>query len=115
MDDSNEPIASICSLELDLPPSCVEFCPMFPSYFLVGTYYLQKEEAPALVEITDADNSNSQGVPSSNPQKRNGSIVVYEVVDNTMYVSRLESLFASSTTSHMSVSTCRRNFNLQPF
>jgi len=85
MAGSSEPIASLCSLELDLPPSCVEFCPMFPSYFLVGTYYLQKEESSTPAQATDTDDG-SQGPPAK-AQKRNGSILIYEVVDNNMYVS----------------------------
>lgn len=85
MAGSSEPIAPLFSLELDLPPSCLEFCPIFPDYFLVGTYNLQKDETSVQANATEAEES-SQG-PSKEAQKRNGSIVVYKVEDKSMYVS----------------------------
>ncbi|KAB5542623.1 hypothetical protein GE09DRAFT_248144 [Coniochaeta sp. 2T2.1] len=69
MENDGMPIASQASLTLELPPSCLEFSPLLPSYFLVGTYNLQKNDG----EAGDDD-------PSSAPQRRNGSIVVYELV-----------------------------------
>lgn len=63
-----EPISSIEWQTLDLPPSCIEFCPAHPDYFCVGTYNLEKDEARA------------QG-NTSRPQNRNGSILVFKVDD----------------------------------
>ena len=68
MDGAGSQIASQQSLTLELPPSCLEFSPLLPSYFLVGTYSLQKTE----------DGLDEQEQPQG-PQKRNGSIVMYEV------------------------------------
>lgn len=61
-------IVSQRSLTLELPPSCLEFSPLHPSYFLIGTYNLQKSE-----------NGVGEAEPSVGPQKRNGSIAVYEI------------------------------------
>ena len=36
-------ITPICSTTIDLPPSCIEFVPGYPDFFVVGTYNLQKE------------------------------------------------------------------------
>jgi diphthamide biosynthesis protein 7 len=68
MADHGQEIASQRSLTLDLPPSCLEFSPLSPSYFLIGTYNLQK---------TEGEEASS----SSGPQKRDGSIVVYQLVN----------------------------------
>lgn len=65
------PLASIQSLTLDLPPSCIEFCPEYPDYFCVGTYSLVEDEARA------------QG-DSSRPQSRHGSIVVFRLEGTAM-------------------------------
>jgi diphthine methyl ester acylhydrolase len=53
-------LSSKSSLVLDLPPSCVEFCPADSGVFVVGTYNLEREEA---IESTH--------------QSRNGSLVVF--------------------------------------
>jgi diphthamide biosynthesis protein 7 len=70
MASPGQQIVSRQSLMLDLPPSCLEFSPLYPSYFLVGTYNLQKSDK----EEEEAHQS------SEVPQKRNGSIVVYNLV-----------------------------------
>ncbi|KAI1863669.1 hypothetical protein JX265_008886 [Neoarthrinium moseri] len=63
---------------LELPPSCIEFCPAHPSYFVVGTYNLQKEEADA------ARDGAAQGEqPTNQPQTRTGSLVVFRLEGST--------------------------------
>lgn len=37
-------IKSIHSQTLDLPPSCIQFCPSQPGIFCVGTYYLHPKQ-----------------------------------------------------------------------
>lgn len=87
--DSGESISSRQSLVLDLPPSCIEFCPAHPSYFLVGTYHLQKEERPR-DEAEDHDDddgrSTSPETTARQPQTRNGSIVVFQLRNGTASV-----------------------------
>lgn len=68
MSDQSTPISSFQSLQLDLPPSCVEFCPAFPSFFVVGTYNLQKDE--------DGEGEHGAGFKTQN---RNGSLIVFRV------------------------------------
>lgn len=63
-------INSIKSLTLDLPPSCIEFSPTVPSCFVVGTYFLEKK---------DQDESASNG-----PQKRSGSLLVFQLEGDDM-------------------------------
>ena len=78
-------IASTQSLELDLPPSCIEFCPAHPPYFVVGTYNLQRDE-PSSAEHggcleNDGEEAEARVDAVKKPQSRNGSIVVYHLRD----------------------------------
>lgn len=68
------------SLTLELPPSCLEFCPLQPSYFLVGTYNLDK-----------GSEEGGEVEPAVGPQKRNGSIVVYEIAGREIFHVHTES------------------------
>ena len=69
--DAAKPIASKVALTLDLPPSCIQFCPAHIRYFVVGTYNLQKEDEvePAAAETETV---------LRKPQSRNGSLVVFK-------------------------------------
>ncbi|KAL2142773.1 hypothetical protein VTI28DRAFT_726 [Corynascus sepedonium] len=83
-DKSGKLIRSLKSEILELPPSCVEFCPAFPSYFLVGTYSLQQEPENAVSDDADAgSDSERDGLPVTpkQPQSRNGSIVIFRLAD----------------------------------
>ncbi|KAF2806455.1 uncharacterized protein BDZ99DRAFT_449205 [Mytilinidion resinicola] len=62
-------IASIDSLVLDLPPSCVEFWPHDPEYAVVGTYNL---------EGSNPSEEQTESV-SEKPQSRNGSLILIHV------------------------------------
>jgi diphthamide biosynthesis protein 7 len=83
-------IRSLRSQFLDLPPSCVEFCPAFPTYFLVGTYSLQPDNAassagdatagPAPDADSDTEGDGQQTQPKQ-PQSRNGSIIAFKLSD----------------------------------
>lgn len=82
-------VRSLKSQILDLPPSCVEFCPAFPSYFLVGTYSLQPESAGQSKPDADIDadsEAESDGQPAvpKQPQSRNGSIIAFQLSDGAM-------------------------------
>ncbi|KAL2880889.1 hypothetical protein SGCOL_003916 [Colletotrichum sp. CLE4] len=76
MGNSAPIITSKQSLILDLPPSCIEFCSSHPSYFVVGTYNLVKEE-----ETTTELSENADVAVLKKPQNRNGSLIVYQLVD----------------------------------
>jgi hypothetical protein len=75
-------ISSQDSVLLDLPPCCVEFCPGWPSYFVVGTYNLVKDESSA------DGNSSSDSKSSTEPktQSRNGSLIVFKATDGRLLV-----------------------------
>lgn len=85
-DGEGEILSSRQAMILDLPPSCIEFCPAHPSYFLVGTYNLQKDEEQQQQQderLDDEENENeSSGAKTKQPQSRNGSIVVFQLRDD---------------------------------
>ncbi|KAH7029392.1 uncharacterized protein B0I36DRAFT_374925 [Microdochium trichocladiopsis] len=73
-----EPTTSLKSLILDLPPSCIEFCPAHPSYFVVGTYNLEKDEAHSEPPAEGEDDvKGAQEVKRK--QNRKGSLVVFRL------------------------------------
>ncbi|KAF2490082.1 WD40 repeat-like protein [Lophium mytilinum] len=59
-------VASIDSLVLDLPPSCVEFWPLDPEYAVVGTYNLEQSN----------DSEEKTESATERPQSRNGSLIL---------------------------------------
>ncbi|KAK4099941.1 hypothetical protein N658DRAFT_452307 [Parathielavia hyrcaniae] len=83
-------IRSLRSQILNLPPSCVEFCPAFPSYFLVGTYSLQPESTGAsdIADMSADANSDTEGdgrpARAKQPQSRNGSIIAFRLADGNL-------------------------------
>ena len=78
-------INSIKSLVLDLPPSCIEFCPANRDYFVVGTYYLEKKEQDASVEEerNEDEEEKSEDVDKK-PQTRTGSLILFKVEGDEM-------------------------------
>ncbi|KAI1371019.1 hypothetical protein F4677DRAFT_436932 [Hypoxylon crocopeplum] len=75
MDTQEQNIVPLRSLTLDLPPSCIEFCPSHPDYFVVGTYNLHKEDEPdADIPIGDDEQQTRK-----HSQTRNGSLVLFKL------------------------------------
>jgi diphthamide biosynthesis protein 7 len=72
-------INSIQSLILDLPPSCIEFCPVARDYFVVGTYFLEKKEQDAGVGSAAEDQEEKSEDVDTKPQTRTGSLVLFKV------------------------------------
>lgn len=70
-------ISPIKSLELPIPPSCVAFSQEHPDYFVVGTYLLEKDA-----------HGESSGDPAETiaPQQRSGSLILYRIDGDEMYV-----------------------------
>ncbi|KAI1462990.1 uncharacterized protein F4812DRAFT_448492 [Daldinia caldariorum] len=82
MDVQGRGITPLKSLTLDLPPSCIEFCPSHPDYFVVGTYNLQKEdkdETGAEADITTEADDEPQQIKKA--QTRNGSLVLFKLLN----------------------------------
>jgi diphthamide biosynthesis protein 7 len=80
-------VHSLSSRVLDLPPSCVEFCPASPSYFLVGTYSLQPDgagesHADVATDEDSDDEGGGQRTKPKQPQSRNGSIIAFRLEDD---------------------------------
>ena len=89
MADEGDKIKSFQSMTLDLPPSCIEFCPRYPSHFLVGTYYLETNET----EVKDTEKNNDgveAEVEAEQAQSKSGSIIVFALKDGRAYVSRFK-------------------------
>lgn len=81
-DAGGESISSTQSMILDLPPSCIEFCPAYPDLFMVGTYNLEKSEQPDTVENeqkADEEADPQTSGTSKKPQSRNGSIILFQL------------------------------------
>lgn len=99
------------TLDLGLPPSCIEFCPAHSNHFLIGTYNLQQggedyggtgnvtaegEEAKGKETLLDGDwegtsnvvkeEEQDEGVAAAAPeeaqQSRNGSLILYRIDDD---------------------------------
>jgi diphthamide biosynthesis protein 7 len=77
-------INSIQSLILDLPPSCIEFCPVARDYFVVGTYFLEKKEQDASVGDAAEDQEEKSEDVDTKPQTRTGSLILFKVEGDEM-------------------------------
>ena len=74
--DSAQLIASRISLNLELPPSCVQFCPAHPDLFVVGTYNLEREDK---VVHENGDEAPAAEAQANRSQNRNGSLLVFRL------------------------------------
>jgi diphthamide biosynthesis protein 7 len=92
-------ISSVTSLTLDLPPSCIAFCPIYPRLFVVGTYFLHpkveqdvdlpaKEPAESTIDDEDDDNTRDEdhATATPQPQKRTGSLLLFDLDPETSEV-----------------------------
>ncbi|KJY02540.1 hypothetical protein TI39_contig43g00002 [Zymoseptoria brevis] len=109
-----EATKSITSRILDLPPSCIAFCPPQPRLFVVGTYYLHPREeqdtssshaggskADSEIDASQSSNDNDDDdevVQSKEPrpQKRSGSLILFDLDPETSQVTLLQTLPISS-------------------
>ncbi|KAF4955782.1 hypothetical protein FSARC_11762 [Fusarium sarcochroum] len=82
--DGSKLVSSKVSLTLDLPPSCIQFCPAHPELFVVGTYNLQKDEDDAQ-QSKEGEDEDSSAVTKT-PQSRNGSLLVFRVDGSKLHL-----------------------------
>lgn len=79
-------IQSLASLTLDLPPSCIAFCPSKPHFFVVGTYLLHpKEQQSAGANTAAAGDDESDGSiqqEGESGQLRTGSLILFRLEDD---------------------------------
>lgn len=81
---------SLCSLTLDLPPSCIEFSRVYPEYFVIGTYFLeqQKSSDPRDGDGGGGDETMAEPPEQSSevfqrermPQQRSGSLILFQLL-----------------------------------
>lgn len=82
MDIQGVPIDPLKTLTLDLPPSCIEFCPAHPEYFVVGTYNLERQDSDLR---NQAASEEDEATPQrQQPQGRNGSLVLFSSIGQDM-------------------------------
>lgn len=80
-------VTSLSRLTLDLPPSCIAFCPTAPQFFVVGTYFLhptndEKQHTDRGAHGThDGEDSSSETVPTSQ-QRRCGSLILFQLAED---------------------------------
>jgi len=70
-------ISSLTSITLDVPPSCIAFCPTQPDNFVVGTYNLVAKGGPD-------DYSKNATTAEVSAQKRSGTLEIFQLEGDTM-------------------------------
>jgi diphthine methyl ester acylhydrolase len=76
----------VISTTLDLPPSCVEFSPESPEYFVVGTYNLEWDAAADEPQHNQDTVESDKSKDGAKVQERNGSLVLYRFENDQLYV-----------------------------
>lgn len=69
-------VESTQTLILEKPPCCLEFSPLFPDYFVVGTYNLVREEDHEDERAAEAGTGESEDVVKARKQTRDGSLIL---------------------------------------
>lgn len=86
-------ISSLVTEYLDQPPSCLEFCPVDPNYFVVGTYLLQETRDPADEKMSGTgEEDEGEGTASGSvKQTKTGSLQLWnlDVTTSKLYVDYL--------------------------
>lgn len=84
-------ISSLVTEYLDQPPSCLEFCPVDPNYFVVGTYLLQETRESTGEKESESgtkEDDDEETAPSSVKQTKTGSLQLWhlDVTASKLYV-----------------------------
>lgn len=79
-------VSELASRALDLPPSCAEFCPAYPSLLVIGTYHLDDDEPPDAndqpPQPSDDYEPGDATAHDLRPQTRSGSLTVWRIPHN---------------------------------
>ena len=78
-EDNVPTISSGHTIILDLPPSCIEFSPLHPECFIVGTYYLEPESDSQTTSLQQEDDQIESPV-----QNRRGSLMLFHLRDRQL-------------------------------
>lgn len=76
----NQSIHSLSTTILETPPSCLEFSPVTPEYFVVGTYHLERNESGAAEKDSETDDES----PIAAKQNRSGSLEVFRLQGDSL-------------------------------
>ena len=68
-------VSSVATTTLETPPSCLEFSPVTPEYFVVGTYHLKKNGAGDPENVPESDDEGSVAAR----QHRSGSLLIFRL------------------------------------
>lgn len=78
-------IASIQTLFVGKPPCCLEFAPLAPDHFIVGTYNLVQDAArDGLASGEDAETGDEESAAARRKAERNGSLLLCRIVHDEM-------------------------------
>ena len=80
-EDVEEAKISSISITLDSQPSCLEFSPHNPEYFVVGTYVLEENKKPEF----DRSETSGKGETSCTKQNRSGSLILFRLQEQNLY------------------------------
>ena len=80
-EDVEEATVSSISIKLDSQPSCLEFSPNYPEYFVVGTYVLKENQSSG----PDGSESLEQDEISRPKQNRSGSLMLFRLQGHNLY------------------------------
>ena len=69
---------SVATTILDTPPSCLEFSPVTPEYFVVGTYHLERNESGAVESRPESEDERSVVAK----QHRSGSLLIFRLQED---------------------------------
>jgi diphthamide biosynthesis protein 7 len=75
-------ITSKAVVTLELPPSCAQFCPAHPEYFVIGTYNLKAGDGEGGGDAGHVATKDSGTFAEY--QSRNGSLVVFRTDGSTL-------------------------------
>lgn len=78
-------IPSITRLELDLPPSCIAFCPTQPSLFVVGTYHLHREQDTKKGATQGDEDAKGSSPVAGGQQRRSGTLDLFQLDGDNVY------------------------------
>ncbi|KAI8300753.1 Protein MSN5 [Colletotrichum sp. SAR11_59] len=79
MAEPTSSVASTQTLTLDLPPSCIEWCPSHPTYLVVGTYNLIKD-GPGYTALED-----NGALTGKKLQNRSGSLIIFRLDNGAVH------------------------------
>lgn len=79
MAENGRTASTVRSVQLDMEPACIGFCPEAPECFIVGAWHLIEEKPDPCSQTDDAPQE-----AATKKQKHEGSIDVYRLTGDEM-------------------------------